>query len=125
MGGLLRLATAVVGATLALSGVAQASVEQRGYLATRDGTKLRYAVTQLLTAAERPPHLVAIAPDSATSDLYRDVTYPGGILEYDFTLAWTGIQKEGGTAYALTGAPRDGDTTCDRNYVAHERTNLT
>src|SRR3954471_18807654 len=81
-------------------------------------------IAQLLTAADRPPHLRAIAPDSSTSDLYRDVTYPGGILEYDFTFAWTGIQKEGGTAYAIDGAPRAGDTACDSNYVAHESQNL-
>ena len=30
-------------------------------------------ITQLVTAADRPPHLDAIAPSSATSDLYRDV----------------------------------------------------
>ena len=82
-------------------------------------------ITQLLTAADRPPHLLAIAPSSATSDLYRDVVYPGGILEYDFTFAWTGVQKEGGTEYALTGAPKDGDTTCDQNYVSHEVANAT
>src|SRR5213076_1500143 len=37
--------------------------------------------------------------------------------------AWTGIQKEGGTEYALTGAPRDGDTQCDQNYAQHEVAN--
>lgn len=80
-------------------------------------------ITQLLTAAQRPPHLRAIAPSSATSDLYRDVVYPGGILEYDFTFAWTGIQKEGGTEYAVTGAPLDGDAKCEQNYASHEIAN--
>ena len=81
-------------------------------------------ITQLVTAADRPPHLDAIAPSSATSDLYRDVAYPGGILEYDFTFVWTGVQKAYGTEYALTGAPADGDTQCDQNYVNHEAQNL-
>jgi uncharacterized protein len=81
-------------------------------------------ITQLVTAADRPPHLDAIAPSSATSDLYRDVAYPGGILEYDFTFVWTGVQKAYGTEYALTGAPVDGDTQCDQNYVNHEAQNL-
>src|SRR3954470_15080257 len=76
-------------------------------------------IPQTLTAADRPPHLRAIAPDSSTSDLYRDVTYPGGILEYDFTFAWTGIQKEGGTEHALT----SGDPQCLQNYGAHEVAN--
>lgn len=80
-------------------------------------------ITQLLTAADRPPHLDAIAPSSATSDLYRDVVYPGGILEYDFTFAWTGVQKEGGTEYALTGAPPKGDAQCEQNYAQHELAN--
>src|SRR3954468_8312311 len=82
-------------------------------------------ITQTLTAADRPPHLRAIAPDSSTSDLYRDVTYPGGILEYDFTFAWTGIQKEGGTEHALTGAPAAGDVQCEQNFASHEAANVT
>ena len=62
-------------------------------------------ITQLLTAARRPPHLLAIAPSSPT---------------YDFTFAWTGVQKEGGTEYAITGAPLAGDAECERNYLSHE-----
>jgi putative CocE/NonD family hydrolase len=80
-------------------------------------------ITQLLTAATKPPHLKAIAPSSALSDLYRDVAYPGGVLEYDFPFAWTAIQKQGGTQYALTGAPADGDVECMANYAAHEAAN--
>ena len=80
-------------------------------------------ITQLLTAANRPKHLLAITPDSSTSDLYRDVTYPGGILEYDFTFAWTGDQKEGGYQYATTGAVADGDLECEKNFAQHEALN--
>jgi len=60
------------------------------------------AITQLVTAADRPPHLLAIAPDSAQSDLYRGVAYPGGIVEYDFTFLWTAIQKEASTTALAT-----------------------
>ena len=81
------------------------------------------AITQLLTAATKPPHLKAIAASSALSDLYRDVAYPGGVLEYDFPFAWTAIQKEGGTSYTATGAPADGDDECIANYAAHEAAN--
>jgi putative CocE/NonD family hydrolase len=80
-------------------------------------------ITQLLTAAQRPPHLRAIAPSSALSDLYRDVAWPGGVLEYDFPFAWTGVQKEGGTV-AAPQAALAGDTDCVANYVAHESRNL-
>src|SRR5437588_6920333 len=82
-------------------------------------------ITQLLTAGQQPPHLRAIAASSATSDLYRDVAYPGGILEYDFTFAWTGIQKEGGTEALLTKAAQQGDSACYANYSSHEAANDT
>jgi putative CocE/NonD family hydrolase len=82
-------------------------------------------ITQLLTAGQRPPHLRAIAASSATSDLYRDVAYPGGILEYDFTFAWTGVQKEGGTEALATKAAQQGDTKCLVNYAQHEAVNDT
>jgi putative CocE/NonD family hydrolase len=80
-------------------------------------------ITQLLTAGQRPPHLRAIAASSATSDLYRDVAYPGGILEYDFPFAWTGVQKEGGTTALATKAAQQGDTKCIINYAQHEAVN--
>ncbi|HUZ29725.1 MAG TPA: CocE/NonD family hydrolase [Solirubrobacteraceae bacterium] len=82
-------------------------------------------ITQLLTAGQQPPHLRAIAASSATSDLYRDVSYPGGILEYDFPFAWTGIQKEGGTEELLTVAAQQGDSQCAANYAQHEAANDT
>ena len=63
-------------------------------------------ITQLVTAGQQPPHLGAIAASSATSDLYRDVAYPGGILEYDFTFAWTGIQRKAGPRRWRPSRPR-------------------
>jgi predicted acyl esterase len=36
-------------------------------------------ITQFTTAAERPPHLKAIAPLHSFTDLYRDFSYHGGI----------------------------------------------
>lgn len=80
-------------------------------------------ITQLLTAAQQPPHLKAIAASSALSDLYRDVAYPGGILEYDFTFAWTGVQKAPGTEALVTNAVPEVDTECVANYAAHEAAN--
>jgi putative CocE/NonD family hydrolase len=71
-------------------------------------------ITQVLTAATDPPHLKAIAPSSSLSDLYRDVAYPGGILEYDFTFAWTALQKG---SYLESPEP---NAECTQNYVQHE-----
>ena len=79
----------------------------------------------MVTAGDQPPHLRAIAASSATSDLYRDVAYPGGILEYDFSFAWTGIQKEGGTTSLATVAAKEGDSQCMINYAQHEAANDT
>jgi uncharacterized protein len=76
-------------------------------------------ITQLPTAAQQPPHLRAIAPSSATSDLYRDVVYPGGILEYDFTFGWTAIQKAG----YLEAVQNDPDPQCAALYAQHEAAN--
>ena len=41
-------------------------------------------ITQLFVAQQRPPHLVAIAPGHTYGDIYRDISYPGGILNYGF-----------------------------------------
>ena len=40
--------------------------------------------TAELTAARRPPALVAVAPTYFTDDVYGDVLYPGGILNRRF-----------------------------------------
>jgi predicted acyl esterase len=41
-------------------------------------------VAQWLTAAQRPPHLAAIAPWEGFTDLYREMTYLGGIPQPTF-----------------------------------------
>lgn len=77
-------------------------------------------ITQLATAADRPPHLDAIAASSATSDYYRDVVYPGGVFEYDFPFIWTELQKG---EYA-TAVQDDPDPECAALYAEHEPGNL-
>ena len=71
------------------------------------------AIMSLYVAALDPPHLAAIAPAAALTDLYRDVAYPGGIFNATFPAAWTALQK--GTGYqdtALVVAEDDGDARC-------------
>jgi putative CocE/NonD family hydrolase len=72
-------------------------------------------ITQLFTAETQPPHLLSIAPGHFFSDAYRDVAYPGGILNYAFAAAWSFIsQPEPG--YAAAGnALFAGDATCTQN----------
>jgi predicted acyl esterase len=43
------------------------------------------AMTQWRIAAEKPPHLVCIAPWEGTGDLYRESLYEGGIPALDFS----------------------------------------
>ncbi|HWC35075.1 MAG TPA: CocE/NonD family hydrolase [Mycobacteriales bacterium] len=45
-------------------------------------------ITQLGVAGLRPPHLDAIAPFQVTTDVYRDVGYPGGIANVAFGAFW-------------------------------------
>lgn len=51
------------------------------------------AITQWLTAAERPPHLAAICPWEGFTDLYRDLCYPGGVLEKGFVVFWANLLR--------------------------------
>jgi putative CocE/NonD family hydrolase len=44
--------------------------------------------TQWLAAAERPPHLVAIAPAQTGSDYFNGWTYEGGALSQAFVQSW-------------------------------------
>jgi putative CocE/NonD family hydrolase len=50
-------------------------------------------ITQLGVAGLRPPHLDAIAPFQVTTDLYRDVAYPGGIANTGFGAFWAGVDQ--------------------------------
>jgi putative CocE/NonD family hydrolase len=70
-------------------------------------------ITQLGVAALRPPHLDAIAPFQVTTDLYRDVGYPGGIVNTGFGAFWGGFDQpfasyEGG----VERAEQNADTGC-------------
>jgi predicted acyl esterase len=46
------------------------------------------AISQWFAAAERPPHLAAIAPWEGMSDLYRDLVRRGGMPDLAFAAQW-------------------------------------
>ncbi|HWL35660.1 MAG TPA: CocE/NonD family hydrolase [Frankiaceae bacterium] len=77
------------------------------------------AIMSLYVAALDPPHLAAIAPAAALTDLYRDVAYPGGIYNATFPTAWTALQK--GTSYQDNPlvVAEDGDARCVANTAGH------
>ena len=47
-------------------------------------------ITGFMVAATRPAHLRAATVSGLIDDLYRGITYPGGVSNYGFPLAWTG-----------------------------------
>jgi putative CocE/NonD family hydrolase len=57
-------------------------------------------ITQYRTAEQQPPHLTAIAPQVAISDLYRDGFAHGGIENLNFDLQYIAVQGAPGTAGA-------------------------
>jgi hypothetical protein len=50
-------------------------------------------IMQVGVAGLRPAHLDAIAPWQVTTDMYRDVGYPGGITNTGFGAFWAGVDQ--------------------------------
>lgn len=46
-------------------------------------------ISQLFVASTQPPSLEAIVPGHVIGDFYRDVAYPGGVLNYAFAAAFS------------------------------------
>jgi hypothetical protein len=83
-------------------------------------------ITGFMIAATQPPHLRAATLSGLIDDLYRGITYPGGVSNYGFPLAWAGgirtfYDVGGGTA---PGIVRTQDPVCMQNLASHRRTVL-
>lgn len=77
-------------------------------------------ITQLGVAGLRPPHLDAIAPFQVTTDIYRDVGYPGGIANVAFGAFWPLLDQpnasfESGVRQTAT----TGDVGCGQAQAQH------
>jgi predicted acyl esterase len=76
-------------------------------------------ITQLYTAATRPPHLAAVTPQSVIADPWLQA-WPGGIFNSGFTHQWIkerdAASASGGTDW-VTERIDAGDTTCDDNLA--------
>jgi putative CocE/NonD family hydrolase len=71
-------------------------------------------ITGFMITATRPPHLVAATLSGLIDDVYRGITYPGGVFNNGFPLIWTtgyrlGLDAAGGTAQPIV---RDQDSKC-------------
>ena len=82
-------------------------------------------ISQLFTAATRPPSLAAIAPLSVL-DQTQTTLYPGGVLNTGFAVAWAKERvNEAKPATADTGQKwatkriQEGDATCAANQALH------
>ncbi len=83
-------------------------------------------ITGFMIAATQPPALEAVTVSGLIDDLYRGITYPGGVSNYGFPLIWTGgirmfYDVGGGTA---PGIVRTQDPVCMQNLASHRRTVL-
>jgi uncharacterized protein len=79
-------------------------------------------ITGFMVAATRPPGLKAVSASGLIDDLYRGITYPGGVVNYGFPLLWTGVIRPvydvGGGSLPGIGA---GDQQCILNHATHSR----
>jgi putative CocE/NonD family hydrolase len=70
-------------------------------------------IMQVGVAGLRPPHLDAIAPFQVTTDLYRDVGYPGGITNTGFGAFWAGVDQPANSYQSgIQQALSTGDVQC-------------
>jgi len=82
-------------------------------------------ISQLFTAATRPPSLAAISPLSVI-DNTQTTLYPGGILNTGFALAWAEERVHDAEAASATSGQewankriQEGDGTCAANQALH------
>ena len=82
-------------------------------------------ITGFMVGATRPPHLTAMSVSGLIDDLYRGITYPGGVSNYGFPLLWTlgvrPVYDVGGGTYPGLAA---GDPQCAENLSTRSRTVL-
>jgi putative CocE/NonD family hydrolase len=76
-------------------------------------------ITQLFVGAQRPKGLVAIVPAHVFGDLYRDVPFPGGIMNETFSAGWSLAVQPSGSAPQIPEGIAAGDQTCAANQLEH------
>jgi predicted acyl esterase len=83
-------------------------------------------LTAMMVASTQPTHLKAISASGLFGDVYRDITYPGGVSNYGFPLLWTGAVRPvydvgGGTVGGLYPV-EDSSDECAANQAGRSRT---
>ena len=78
-------------------------------------------ISQLFVAARRPPHLRAITPLSVYDDAFRELSYPGGMLNTGFTEAWMKTRYDEAKPFGqdwVVDIVAAGDEVCAANQAA-------
>jgi putative CocE/NonD family hydrolase len=81
-------------------------------------------ITGFMVAATRPPHLDGLSVSGLIDDLYRGITYPGGVSNFGFPLLWTAAIRNaydegGGTAQGIVAGQ---DEQCAINQASQSKT---
>ena len=76
-------------------------------------------ITQLFVGAQQPKALKAIVPGHVFGDLYRDVPYPGGILNVTFASYWSASRVQEGYVAGPQWFQQTGDEKCLENQAGH------
>ncbi len=79
-------------------------------------------IMQLWVASMQPKHLVAVGPGMPVVDTYRDIGFPGGILNAAFPPAW-GAGLNADWAIAYRDALQIGDNKCLQHGALHAAQN--
>ena len=80
-------------------------------------------LTQPGVAALRPEGLKAIAPFQIVDDVYRDVGYPGGILNVEFGAFWAGADQPAANASGTATGVQQGDPQCAATFASAQPLN--
>lgn len=75
-------------------------------------------ITQYLVAEQQPPHLAAIAPEVALSDVYRDAYTYDGIPDFFFDTQYNVVQGAPGLASGNVGEPGASGSNPDTDPVS-------
>lgn len=97
------------------------------WLAQRDWSNGRFGmvgksypgITQAFVSAEQPEPLKAIVPGHIFADLYRDVPFPGGIMNLTFAGGWSAQRVYEGHLYGPVHFAETGDEQCLANQQEH------
>lgn len=79
-------------------------------------------IMQLWVASMRPKYLVAAGPGMPVADTYRDIGFPGGIMNSVFPPEWSSLLN-GDWALAYQDALELGDSACIQNGALHTAQN--